>query len=148
MKKNVTLLLALCMLFSTFASSSFASTAPATEPAAATASQPEPSALKAALDEFRHLSRSDRRGRIKEAKKVIKEYRAKKKAGLREGTDTDTILLVILAILLPPLAVYLHEGELNAKFWISLVLSLLVILLWPLWLIAIAYALLVVLDAI
>ncbi|MDP9229929.1 MAG: YqaE/Pmp3 family membrane protein [Bacteroidota bacterium] len=38
---------------------------------------------------------------------------------------TNTLLLVIIAILLPPLAVYLHEGEINNKFWIDLVLTLL-----------------------
>jgi len=35
------------------------------------------------------------------------------------------VLLIILAILLPPLAVYLHQGEINSKFWISLLLTLL-----------------------
>jgi uncharacterized membrane protein YqaE (UPF0057 family) len=64
----------------------------------------------------------------------------------RDDGDVTLLLLVILAILLPPLAVWLKEGEINVKFWISLVLSLLVFLLWPLWLIAIAYALLVVFD--
>ncbi|OAV45925.1 hydrogenase expression protein [Lewinella sp. 4G2] len=39
--------------------------------------------------------------------------------------DDGDILLIILAILLPPLAVFLHQGEINTKFWISLVLSLL-----------------------
>ncbi|MBK7885425.1 MAG: YqaE/Pmp3 family membrane protein [Chitinophagaceae bacterium] len=50
-------------------------------------------------------------------------------------------LLVILAILLPPLAVYLHQGEINTKFWISLLLTLLF------WLPGIIYALIVVLGA-
>ena len=63
---------------------------------------------------------------------------------MRDDGDVELLLLVILAILLPPLAVWLKEGEINVKFWISLVLSLLVFLLWPLWLIAVAYALLVV----
>lgn len=39
--------------------------------------------------------------------------------------DTNLILLVILAILIPPLAVYLHEGEINNKFIINLILTLL-----------------------
>jgi uncharacterized membrane protein YqaE (UPF0057 family) len=34
-------------------------------------------------------------------------------------------LLVVLAILLPPLAVYLHEGVINGKFWLDLILTLL-----------------------
>jgi len=48
--------------------------------------------------------------------------------------------LVILAILLPPLAVYLHQGEINTKFWISLILTLLFFI--P----GIIYALIVVLG--
>lgn len=75
-----------------------------------------------------------------------KEYRVKKKNNALADSDVELILLVILAILLPPLAVLLKEGELNVKFWISLILSLLVFFLWPLWLIAVAYALLVVFD--
>lgn len=39
--------------------------------------------------------------------------------------STDTVLLAILAILLPPLAVYLHEGITNSTFWISVLLTLL-----------------------
>lgn len=143
MKKNATLFLLLVMLTCPV----LASTPSSTTITPANTTGPGPDAVKSALSEFKSLKRSERRARIKEVKKVIKEYKANKKAGKRD-TDTDTILLVILAILLPPLAVYLHENELNTKFWISLVLSLLVILLWPLWFIAIAFALLVVLDAI
>jgi uncharacterized membrane protein YqaE (UPF0057 family) len=50
------------------------------------------------------------------------------------------VLLVILAILLPPLAVYLHQGEVNTKFWISLLLTLLF------WLPGVIYALIVILG--
>lgn len=38
-------------------------------------------------------------------------------------TSANTLLLVILAILLPPLAVFLQEG-LNSRFWICLVLTI------------------------
>lgn len=41
------------------------------------------------------------------------------------ATDTNTLLLVIIAILLPPLAVFLYEGEINKNFWINLLLTLL-----------------------
>ena len=39
--------------------------------------------------------------------------------------STNTLLLVILAILLPPLAVALHENGINGKFWLDLLLTLL-----------------------
>jgi uncharacterized membrane protein YqaE (UPF0057 family) len=41
------------------------------------------------------------------------------------ATDTNTLLLVIIAILLPPLAVFLYEGEINKNFWINLLLTIL-----------------------
>lgn len=40
------------------------------------------------------------------------------------GMDDSTLLLVILAILLPPLAVGIYEG-ITTRFWISLILTLL-----------------------
>lgn len=88
-----------------------------------------------ALSEFKSLSRKERKSRITEAKKALKDF---KKSG---DADTNTILLCILAILLPPLAVYLKEGEINSKFWISLLLTLLF------WLPGVIYALLVVLGS-
>ena len=94
--------------------------------------------LKNATADFKNLSRTERKSRIKEVKKAIREYKAAKKANAE--TSTNTLLLVILAILLPPLAVYLHEGEINGKFWLSLVLTLLF------WIPGVIYALIVVLG--
>jgi uncharacterized membrane protein YqaE (UPF0057 family) len=91
-----------------------------------------------ALKEFKTLSRSERKERIKEVKAAIKEYKKQKKAG--DEPSTNQLLMVILCILLPPLAVYLHEGEVNTKFWISVLLTLLF------WLPGIIYALVVVLE--
>jgi uncharacterized membrane protein YqaE (UPF0057 family) len=97
-----------------------------------------PISVKAALKEFKNTSRSERKERVKAVKAALKEYKANKKAG--NEPSTNQLLMVILAIILPPLAVYLHEGEVNTKFWISLLLTLLF------WLPGVIYALLVVLD--
>jgi uncharacterized membrane protein YqaE (UPF0057 family) len=102
--------------------------------------------LKDALQEFKNTSRKEKKERIKSVKALLKEYKAKKNAG--DDPSTNQLLMIILAILLPPLAVYLHEGELNTKFWISLILSLLVIFSFFLWIIPVLYSLLVVLDVI
>lgn len=91
-----------------------------------------------AMREFRSLSRVDRKMRIKEARKTVKEFKAMKAAG--EDVSTNTVLLAILAILLPPLAVGLHEHDLNGKFWLSVLLTLLF------WLPGVIYALIVVLG--
>ena len=100
---------------------------------------PDSKTVSAALSEFMHLSRKERRLRIKEAKSEIKKIKAEKKAGIDEPS-TSQVLLVILAIILPPLAVYLHEGEINNKFWLDLLLTLLLFL--P----GVIYALIVVLK--
>jgi uncharacterized membrane protein YqaE (UPF0057 family) len=102
--------------------------------------------VKDALKEFKNINRSEKKARIKAAKAALKEYKAKKNAG--DEPSTNQLLMIILAILLPPLAVYLHEGEVNTKFWISLILTLLVIFSFFLWIIPVLYALLVVLDVI
>lgn len=41
------------------------------------------------------------------------------------GSNYDMIVLIILAIFIPPLAVYLHQGSWNTACWINLVLTLL-----------------------
>ena len=118
---------------------------PATEPVVPKA-EPSPETVKSAMDELKSLSKHEKKSRLKEVKKAFKEYRAKKKAHMDE--DAELILLVILAILLPPLAVYLKEGEFNVKFWISLALLLLVFLGLAWWLVGALFAVLVVLDVI
>ena len=78
---------------------------------------------KTAFETLKNMPKKERKEKLKEAKKVIKKFRAARKAG--KEADTNTILLVILALLLPPLAVYLHQQGTNSKFWITLLLFLL-----------------------
>lgn len=75
------------------------------------------------MKEFNSLSRHEKRSKIKEIKKAIKEYKTQRKQG--SEVNTNTLLLIIIAILIPPLAVYLHEGSFNNKFWISVLLTVL-----------------------
>ena len=82
-----------------------------------------PTSIHEALAGFKDLSKKERRSKIKDVKSAIKEYKLQKKAGA--AGNTNQLLLIILAILLPPLAVYIHQGEINKKFWISLLLTLL-----------------------
>lgn len=77
----------------------------------------------------------------------LQEMPVEKQTLLPEGGTTDTerdgstVLLVILAILIPPLAVGLYEG-ITTRFWIDLLLTLLFFI--P----GMVYALLIVLGAI
>ena len=108
-------------------------------PVAPASTEPNPAVVKSAVASFHSLSKREKKSRIKEVKKYLKETKAAKRAG--QAPDENTILLVILALLLPPLAVYLHQGEINTKFWISLILTLLF------WIPGVIYALIVVLGA-
>jgi uncharacterized membrane protein YqaE (UPF0057 family) len=133
MKKNtLTLFLFFTVAIASVNSSAASVIIPAPKAASST---PDSITVKAAIEEFKNLSKKERKARIKEAKKEIRKY--KRSADKGEASD-NTVLLAILCILLPPLAVYLHQGEINNKFWISLILTLLF------WLPGIIYALIVV----
>lgn len=120
MQTKFTRMLVIMIAFATLSTTVFAATLPAIKPAT---TDPAPATVKAAMTEFNNLSKKEKKERIKNVKSAIKQYKADKKAGA--APSTNTLLLVILAILLPPLAVYLHEGVINSRFWISLILTLL-----------------------
>jgi uncharacterized membrane protein YqaE (UPF0057 family) len=138
MKKITTRILTLLVMVSVCTTSVLAASLPAADNVAKT--EPAPATVTSAVDEFKSLSKHERKSRIKEAKQLLKDYKADKRAG--RAAETDQVLLAILAILLPPLAVYLKEEEVNTKFWISLILTLLF------WIPGVIFALLVVFDAI
>lgn len=135
MRKSIFFTLALFILATSVTNFSYAAYS---LPASSVPAEPDPAAVKSALAEFKNLSKKERKSRIKEAKKEVKAFKKAKRAG--DDASTNTLLLVILAILLPPLAVYLHQGEINSKFWISLLLTLLF------WLPGVIYALIVILG--
>ena len=114
------------------------------EPTTSTSHLPSDATVTDSLQKLRTLSRKEQKSRIKEVKKLIKQYKADKKAGIE--TDENTILLAILAILLPPLAIYLKEKELTWKFWLDIALIVFVFVSWGFWLLPVALALLVVFD--
>lgn len=120
MQTKCTRLLLMLLAFATLSTSVFSASLPAPHPVSG---EPNPASVKAAVAEFKNLSKKEKKERVKSVKAAIKKYQADKRAG--KEPSTNTILLVILALLLPPLAVYLHEGEINTRFWISLVLTLL-----------------------
>jgi uncharacterized membrane protein YqaE (UPF0057 family) len=99
-------------------------------------SEPNPATIKAALAEFNHLSKKEKKTRIKEVKKQIKVFKKEKKEN--KSAKVEMWVLILLSILLPPLAVYLHQGEINKKFWLSVILTILF------WIPGVIYAILVV----
>jgi uncharacterized membrane protein YqaE (UPF0057 family) len=78
-----------------------------------------------------------KREKKKKLKQLLKDYK-KEKNNNHHGDDID-LILVILAFILPPLAVYLYEDGITDNFWIDLILTLLV------WIPGVIYALIVIL---
>lgn len=110
-------------------------------PGTATVSHPgEPTKedVKNALNGWKQLSHKEKRSRYKQVRSEYKAFKAARKAG--KDADSNTVLLAILAILLPPLAVFLYEGEINNRFWISLLLTIIF------WIPGVIYALILILG--
>jgi uncharacterized membrane protein YqaE (UPF0057 family) len=140
MKNRIFTFIAILVLSTSFNHSSAAIlSVPAAVPDPALRSDPDPTTIKGAIELFKSLTKKERKGLIREAKKEIKLFKANKREG-KDDADTNTLLLVIVAILLPPLAVYLHDNAINTHFWISLILTLLF------WLPGVIYALVIVLS--
>lgn len=92
----------------------------------------EAEALAMAREHVRNMSKAEKRELKRELKDVLKQDR---------GMGGASIVEIILAIFIPPLAVFLHEG-ITSRFWISIILWILGVL--P----GIIFALLVVTDTI
>lgn len=122
------------------ASIAFSMITPASASLVPVNNEPNAKTVKAALAEFKNLSKKERKERIKNVKKEWKQFNQVNKENKK--SKVEQVVLIILAILLPPLAVYLHQGEVNGKFWLSLLLWFLFIL--P----GVIYALLVVTDTV
>lgn len=123
--KKITYLLsaAIILNFSTATASSVGTTTGETNKTTTSAAiTMDDAVVTDAMGQFKSLSRVDRKAKLKEVKSLMKEYKANK---ANATPSTDKVLLAILAILLPPLAVYLHEGTTNGTFWISVLLTLL-----------------------
>lgn len=79
---------------------------------------------------------------VKATKKLKKEIKSGNSITADSSDDVDQIVLIILAIFIPPLAVFLVKGIGNA-FWINLILTLLLF-----WLPGAIHAILIVLGKI
>ena len=92
----------------------------------------EAEALAMAKERLANMTKAEKKELKKELKEAIKQDR---------GTSRTSVVEIILAILLPPLAVFLHDG-IGTSFWINIILTLLFVI--P----GIIHALLVVTDTI
>ena len=118
MKKTFTRMLLLLLAFATITPPVFSASL-----ALPSSTQPYPSTVQAAITAFNSLPAKEKKERFKAVKKAVKQFKADKRAG--KEPIASTVVQVIFAILIPPLGVFLHEGEINSRFWIDLLLTLL-----------------------
>jgi hypothetical protein len=119
--------------------------------------------MKASLQQAQEVLKSnqaDRAAGKKISRAAKKQERRALKSVFREARNTASddqfVAEVILAVLLPPLGVYLHEDDVNDRFWIAfagwaagiIFIFAIPVLGWLLLVATIAYALLVVTDSI
>ncbi len=110
----------ICLLF---AIGLMQTSASAISPLRPASGEPSPAVVKSAMESLKSLSKTEKNNRISQAKAAIKDHKEQQK--LAAEPMTNKLLLVLITILIPPLGVYLHEGEINSRFWISLILTLL-----------------------
>lgn len=134
---KIRFLLALLIMLNLFRSPAIAAT-PST-PLPAHGELPE--LIRNAAADYRLLSPAEKQAKLRAVRHEMKNYRKQKRQHPTEVEDR-TVLLAILAILLPPLAVYLKENEITGRFWISLLLTLIF------WVPGVFYALLVIFEVI
>lgn len=98
-------------------------------------SYPAPAAIQtevattASKKELKQMKRAERKAAKKERKAMRKQLKKDLKAAIKDfknsnQSDVGFALLIILGVLIPPLAMLLYDG-LSARFWISLLLTLL-----------------------
>ncbi|SIT80667.1 YqaE/Pmp3 family membrane protein [Pontibacter indicus] len=121
--------------------------ASAAKPAPAVAPAPKVAPIAPAAAEEVTMTEAEALAMAKErianmTKAEKKEFKREVREALKQDRGGDlSIIKIILAVLLPPLAVFLHDG-IGTTFWISLILTLLF------WIPGVIYALLVVTDTI
>ncbi len=114
MKRILTPLIAVCLLFCIPNVLSAVGSAANSSTEAVTLENSKSVAKK----EWKELNRKEKSAKKQEIRSAIKDF----KAG---DISENTLLLVIITILLPPLGMYLYEGEINGRFWLSLLLTVL-----------------------
>ncbi|MEJ8802293.1 YqaE/Pmp3 family membrane protein [Pontibacter sp. H249] len=92
----------------------------------------EAEALEMAKERMANMTKAEKKELKKELKEAIRQDR---------GGSRTSIVEIVLAVILPPLAVFLHDG-IGTSFWINIILTLLFFI--P----GIIHALLVVTDSI
>ncbi len=82
-------------------------------------------------------TKKEQRTQLKTLKKDLR-HQIKELKAQHGDMDNNQVLAIIFSVILPPLGVLIHQGTINNKFWLSLLLTLII------WLPGVIYSLLVV----
>lgn len=86
----------------------------------------EPASTEATIEtaalSFKQLSKQERKEKSMAVNRAVQQYRDQLKDG--ESIDSNKLLAIIFAILIPPIGVVIFENKVTTKFWISLLLTL------------------------
>jgi uncharacterized membrane protein YqaE (UPF0057 family) len=125
MLRNYTLLFLLLVFVGSTNAAIVVPTTPATTTESKITTEAEAlAAAKAYRTSIKEMSGKERRQLKREQRRAIKEA-----INNHQGeSGISTLVLVIVTIILPPLGMFLHQGEINSKFWISLLLTILLYL--------------------
>ena len=89
-------------------------------------SSAEPASTEATIEtaalRFKQLSKQERKEKSMAVNHAVQQYRDQLKDG--ESIDSNKLLAIIFAILIPPIGVVIFENKVTTKFWISLLLTL------------------------
>ena len=86
-------------------------------------------AVRMLKKKLRGMSKGEREAFKNQVMRQLQEQQLSMYMADGEFRDQDSpsgispVVLTIVTIFVPPLGVYLHQGEINTKFWISLVLT-------------------------
>ncbi len=111
-------------------------TAPIHESSHRLSNEPSPAEVHDAIRSWKLLTGKEKREKMRTVRHALRAYRAPTGTGHQRAMKEP--LLIIIAILLPPLAIYLLEGEIRKCFWISIVLTLLC------WIPGVVYAIVII----
>jgi biopolymer transport protein ExbD len=88
MRKGIMLLLATFIFFSYSFTPSYAILIPSADNMTVHANEPDPAKIRAAVNEFMSLPKKEKKSKIRQAKKALKEFKKERKKGNDPSTDT------------------------------------------------------------
>ena len=79
--------------------------------------------IEESIAALKNMSKKERKEKSMEIKKAVRSYKSQIKDD--DDVDTNKVLALVFAVLIPPIGVVIYENKVTTKFWLSLLLTLL-----------------------